>query len=77
MEKVDTFLTRRSIAEVLSCELVTVNGETLQVSIGQAGAVQILNNDGSIAATVVQADVMASNGVIHVIDTVLIPETSA
>lgn len=26
------------------------------------------------AATVVSADVMASNGVIHVIDTVLLPE---
>jgi uncharacterized surface protein with fasciclin (FAS1) repeats len=43
----------------------TVNGATLNVN-GMNGV--MVNN-----AKVVQADVMASNGVIHVIDTVLLP----
>jgi len=43
----------------------TVNGATLKVN-GTNGV--MVNN-----AKVVQADVMASNGVIHVIDTVLLP----
>ena len=54
--------------------ITTVNGATLTVRIS-GSAVQILNNDGSIAATVVQADVEASNGVIHVINRVLVPVT--
>jgi uncharacterized surface protein with fasciclin (FAS1) repeats len=45
----------------------TVNGQE----------VTIMANDGKVMvndATVVKADVMASNGVIHVIDTVLMPK---
>jgi uncharacterized surface protein with fasciclin (FAS1) repeats len=45
----------------------TVNGQD----------VKIIVNDGTVMvndAKVVKADVMASNGVIHVIDTVLIPK---
>ena len=56
--------------------LTTVNGATLTVRINADG-VAILNNDGTIAATVAQADVLASNGGIHVIDRVLIPATTA
>ncbi|MDP2496793.1 MAG: fasciclin domain-containing protein [Candidatus Palauibacterales bacterium] len=44
----------------------TVAGESLSISTDY-GSVKVGN------ATVVQADVMASNGVIHVIDTVLLP----
>jgi uncharacterized surface protein with fasciclin (FAS1) repeats len=46
-------------------DATTVNGATINVN-GTNGVK--VNN-----ATVVQADVMASNGVIHVIDTVLLP----
>ncbi len=50
----------------------TVNGATLRVDIGADGAVRV--ND----ATVMEADIEATNGVIHVIDGVLIPpETSS
>ena len=45
----------------------TVNGQDLKLKVND-GAVLI--ND----AKVVKADVLASNGVIHVIDTVLLPE---
>lgn len=45
----------------------TVNGE--EVKISTSGG-KVMVND----ATVVKADVMASNGVIHVIDTVLLPK---
>jgi uncharacterized surface protein with fasciclin (FAS1) repeats len=48
-------------------DAATVNGATINVN-GTNGVK--VNN-----ATVVQADVMASNGVIHVIDTVLLPPT--
>lgn len=44
----------------------TLQGEALQVSTDGAG---VMIND----ATVLQSDVMATNGVIHVIDTVLMP----
>lgn len=54
-------------ADVKSGPLETVQGQTLKVEVSATG-VQVDN------AQVIQADVMASNGVIHVIDTVLMPE---
>jgi transforming growth factor-beta-induced protein len=45
----------------------TVNGESLEVTIKDDGTVMIGD------ATVVTADIETSNGVIHVIDTVLVP----
>ena len=45
----------------------TVQGQRIQIS--SAGAALKLNN-----ATVIKADIPASNGVIHVIDTVLLPK---
>jgi uncharacterized surface protein with fasciclin (FAS1) repeats len=59
--------------EVLAAQVVTlseaatVNGENVDINV-EDGTVYV--ND----ATVVATDIMASNGVIHVIDTVLIPE---
>lgn len=49
-------------------EATTVNGATLPITVMEDGTVKVGN------ATVVTADIQASNGVIHVIDTVLIPE---
>lgn len=46
----------------------TVNGQDISISVSEMDGVMI--ND----ATVVIPDIMASNGVIHVIDTVLIPQ---
>lgn len=45
----------------------TVQGQRIQIS--STGAVLKINN-----ATVIKADISASNGVIHVIDTVLLPK---
>ena len=45
----------------------TVNGEMLSINVDEGS---VFVND----AQVIKTDVMASNGVIHVIDTVLIPE---
>lgn len=45
----------------------TVNGQTVTIAV--KGGKVLINN-----ATVVKADVEASNGVIHVIDTVLLPK---
>ena len=50
--------------------LTTVNGETLMVTKAN-GRVMIGNSKGM--ATVTQADVYASNGVAHTIDSVLMP----
>ncbi len=47
-------------------EAETVNGQTVTIGLGD----EVTVND----ATVVTADIAASNGVIHVIDTVLLPE---
>lgn len=44
----------------------TVNGQSVTIGVGETVTV-----DG---ATVIQADIEASNGVIHVIDTVILPE---
>lgn len=61
--------------EVLSTDLSdgmvvpTLNGASITITID--GGVVMINN-----ATVVTADIQASNGVIHLIDTVLIPATN-
>jgi uncharacterized surface protein with fasciclin (FAS1) repeats len=63
---------RITSAEVLSAGSAaptTVQGESLTVT-GRDGRVEV---DG---ATVVQADVMASNGVIHAIDSVVLPDAA-
>ncbi len=60
--------------EVLAADVVnlssadTVEGQSVQISAGDSG---VMVNDAMVIAT----DVMASNGVIHVIDTVLIPSS--
>jgi len=48
----------------------TVNGATLTINVDEDGGVTI--NDSS---TVITADIVASNGVIHLIDGVLLPPT--
>lgn len=48
-------------------EATTVNGATVAIEVD--GSTVMVND-----ATVTTADVMASNGVIHIIDTVLLPE---
>ncbi|MEM8599969.1 MAG: fasciclin domain-containing protein [Bacteroidota bacterium] len=53
-------------------ELETVNGAMLTVTKGDDGSVTVTDANGN-TATVTQADVEASNGVVHVIDTVLLP----
>lgn len=53
-------------------EITTVQGETLTVSI-EDGSVSIVDVNGG-EATVQQADVTASNGVVHIIDSVLLPQ---
>jgi uncharacterized surface protein with fasciclin (FAS1) repeats len=56
-------------ADIQSGAFPTVNGADLNITVGDDGTVTV--ND----ATVTQADVQASNGVIHIIDTVLLPPT--
>ncbi len=53
-------------------EVETVGGCMLQLSLNDDGMVQITDERGDVA-TVTIADVVQSNGVIHVIDTVLLP----
>ena len=54
-------------AEVVKLKTAkTVNGKDVTIAAGKNG---VMVNDAKVSAT----DIMASNGVIHVIDTVLIP----
>jgi uncharacterized surface protein with fasciclin (FAS1) repeats len=52
--------------------LTTVQGETLTAMLGGPGGVTLTDAKGNVANVTV-ADVRQSNGVIHVIDTVLMP----
>ena len=61
-------------ADVTAGDVTTVNGATFSVSTD--GGVVISDGQGG-TANVVQTDIVASNGVIHVIDAVLLPEQLA
>ena len=55
-------------------ELETLlDGETIEVSIVENGDGTLVLNDG--AATVTRANILASNGIVHEIDSVLLPES--
>lgn len=54
-------------------EVTTVNGATFTVDVGDDGAVTLTDAAGNQVA-VTQTDVEASNGLIHVIDAVLMPQ---
>lgn len=55
-----------------SAALTTVEGGTLTARVGADGSVTLTDENGGVSR-VVQADVPASNGVIHAIDTVVMP----
>ena len=67
---------------VLAADVIALDGSSVNmvnggsVSIDVVGGNVVLNQGGSRAATVTTTDVVASNGVIHVIDTVLDPGDS-
>ncbi len=52
--------------------VTTVSGDTLKLQMS-SDKLKVFDESGN-AATVTQADVMQSNGVVHVIDTVLMPK---
>ena len=54
-------------------ELTTVQGDTLTVTVNADGSVTVTDAKGG-TSKVTQADVMQSNGVVHVIDTVVMPK---
>lgn len=56
-----------------SAALTTVEGSVLTARVGADGSVTLTDEKGGVAR-VVQADVQASNGVIHAIDTVVMPD---
>lgn len=77
-ENLSSILTYHVIgANVLSSDLTdgqvveTVNGATLTVEVSDAGVFFVDTNGGR--AQVTTADVVASNGVVHIIDAVLLP----
>jgi uncharacterized surface protein with fasciclin (FAS1) repeats len=61
-------------AEVMPGDVATVNGAEFTVSV-EDGDVLIEDGQGN-EAVVTRTDIEASNGVIHVIDTVLLPPSA-
>lgn len=55
-----------------SATLTTVQGGTLTAQVGAGGSVTLTDEAGNVS-TVTQTDIAASNGVIHAIDTVVMP----
>jgi uncharacterized surface protein with fasciclin (FAS1) repeats len=55
-------------SQIEAGEVDTISGQTLNVEVDQAGQEVNVNN-----ARVIQPDVQASNGVIHVVDQVILP----
>lgn len=60
------------VVEMDGEEVTTVNGATFTIQVGDDGSVSLLDGAGSTVG-VVQTDIETSNGVIHVIDAVLLP----
>lgn len=61
--------------KVLAADVVKMNGKSAATAQGQKVKVAVKNGTVMInKSKVVQTDIMTSNGVIHVIDTVLIPK---
>ena len=60
------------VVELDGQTVTTVNGATFTVNVGSDGSVTITDGAGN-TATVVTTDIETSNGVIHVIDSVLLP----
>jgi uncharacterized surface protein with fasciclin (FAS1) repeats/plastocyanin len=58
-------------------QVTTLQGEEFTVHLGDRGAATITGGDVLPVVKVINTDVMAANGVIHVIDQVLIPPTIA
>ncbi|MBD0370096.1 MAG: fasciclin domain-containing protein [Pyrinomonadaceae bacterium] len=56
-----------------SAKLMTVSGDTLTARINGAGGITLMDEMGG-SSEVTTADVYQSNGVIHVIDTVILPQ---
>ena len=66
-------LTAQAQANGGKTELTTVQGDTLTVTVNADGSVTLTDAKGG-TSKVTQADVMQSNGVVHVIDTVVMPK---
>jgi uncharacterized surface protein with fasciclin (FAS1) repeats len=72
--KLTAILTYHVVAgKVMAADVVGLNGKTATTVQGGTLAIDTTNGVKVGAATVTKADIACSNGVIHVIDTVLIP----
>ncbi len=67
-------VTAEDVVKLDGQKVTTVNGDTLKVMVSDSGEVMLKDSSGG-TVTVVQTDVEADNGVIHVIDGVLIPKS--
>lgn len=62
-----------STAITFGTPVATVNGETITITAGTAPVIATIADTTATPATITAVDVPASNGVIHVVDKVLIP----
>ncbi|MDP5062152.1 MAG: fasciclin domain-containing protein, partial [Maribacter sp.] len=54
----------------------TLEGDTLTFAIDSDGNVTITDGSGNSGIGIIAVDVQANNGVIHAVDTVMIPDTT-
>ena len=74
--KLTSILTYHVVAgKVMAADAIKLDGKTAKTVNGQEIAIQVVDGKVKINdATVTAADIVGSNGVIHVIDTVLLPK---
>jgi uncharacterized surface protein with fasciclin (FAS1) repeats len=67
----------RACYEVMAADVVKANGAKPKTVNGQVLDIQLRGSDVFVdGARVVKTDIMASNGVIHVIDAVVLPKAA-
>lgn len=61
--------------KILASDIMKMNGKDITMSNGRKARVEVRNNEVFIdGAKVIATDIMGKNGVIHVIDTVIMPD---
>ena len=70
-------LSSQDLVAKVGTSIETANGASVDIDLNGGGTTIVINKGSTNQAEVIQADIEACNGVIHIIDGVLIPPTPA